>query len=390
MNTHTRIRLLVLLCTTTALGADLYTVADLGSLGDATGASGINEQGVSVGYAVDLLYRYHGWVNTNGSFDQVTAMGMNAQGQMMGINDFGQSIFASYMLGMLSTNAMIYNNGTTTSVGPMMPCAINNAGQVVGSWFVIAPSGLRQEQACSWENGTVSGLTSLNNASSSLARGINDAGWIVGSSTPAGEITPTATLWRNGTPRDLGTLGGNMAQAIAINEQRQVTGIAQTANAETHAFRFDLDLSGQVFSRVDLGALAGGYSAGHAINNAGVIVGTSGNRAILWQAGQMIDLNTRIPTSTGWILNNATGINESGQIVGVGSLLGDPFRAFLLTPVADCIADLDNDGILSFFDVSAFLVAFSNQDPLADFTADGQYNFFDVSAFLAAYTAGCP
>jgi len=57
---------------------------------------------------------------------------------------------------------------------------------------------------------------------------------------------------------------------------------------------------------------------------------------------------------------------------------------------ADCPADLTGDGMLNFFDVSAFLSAFTAMDPAADFTGDGMYNFFDVSAFLGAFTAGCP
>lgn len=55
-----------------------------------------------------------------------------------------------------------------------------------------------------------------------------------------------------------------------------------------------------------------------------------------------------------------------------------------------CTPDLTGDGVLNFFDVSAFLSAYSSNDPLADFTGDGVLNFFDVSAFLSAYNAGCP
>ena len=55
-----------------------------------------------------------------------------------------------------------------------------------------------------------------------------------------------------------------------------------------------------------------------------------------------------------------------------------------------CPADLTGDGVLNFFDVSAFLSAFNSLDPVADFTADGVFNFFDVSAFLNAFNAGCP
>ncbi|MGV6815547.1 MAG: M64 family metallopeptidase [Phycisphaerales bacterium] len=51
-------------------------------------------------------------------------------------------------------------------------------------------------------------------------------------------------------------------------------------------------------------------------------------------------------------------------------------------------ADLTGDGILDFFDISAFLTAFNTQDPQADFNGDGIYDFFDVSAFLAAFSSG--
>lgn len=55
-----------------------------------------------------------------------------------------------------------------------------------------------------------------------------------------------------------------------------------------------------------------------------------------------------------------------------------------------CAPDLNNDGNLDFFDISAFLSAFSAMNPIADFTNDGLFNFFDVSAFLGAFSAGCP
>ena len=56
----------------------------------------------------------------------------------------------------------------------------------------------------------------------------------------------------------------------------------------------------------------------------------------------------------------------------------------------DCPGDLNGDGMLNFFDVSAFLTAYNAMDPTADFNNDGMFNFFDVSAFLQAYNMGCP
>ena len=59
------------------------------------------------------------------------------------------------------------------------------------------------------------------------------------------------------------------------------------------------------------------------------------------------------------------------------------------TPSA-CIPDFNGDSELDFFDISAFLTAFTNGDPSADLTGDGAFDFFDISAFLTAFSAGCP
>ncbi|MGJ8636684.1 MAG: hypothetical protein ACSHX5_07555 [Phycisphaerales bacterium] len=49
-----------------------------------------------------------------------------------------------------------------------------------------------------------------------------------------------------------------------------------------------------------------------------------------------------------------------------------------------CPADLNEDGALDFFDISAFLT------DMVDFNNDTVFDFFDISAFLTAYGAGCP
>lgn len=61
-----------------------------------------------------------------------------------------------------------------------------------------------------------------------------------------------------------------------------------------------------------------------------------------------------------------------------------------IVPIDDCVADFNDDGDLNFFDVQAFLAAFSAQDPAADLTNDGIFNFFDVQMFLQIFSAGCP
>lgn len=78
------------------------------------------------------------------------------------------------------------------------------------------------------------------------------------------------------------------------------------------------------------------HSVANDINNAGLIVGKSerisGSAAvaILWENGIAIDLNTLIPSGSGWNLLSAEGINDAGDIVGFGTFGGNS-RAFLLT-----------------------------------------------------------
>ena len=47
-------------------------------------------------------------------------------------------------------------------------------------------------------------------------------------------------------------------------------------------------------------------------------------------------------------------------------------------------------GVLNFFDVSEFIIAFVNDEPAADLNGDGLFDFHDVSVFLAAFSGGCP
>jgi len=58
--------------------------------------------------------------------------------------------------------------------------------------------------------------------------------------------------------------------------------------------------------------------------------------------------------------------------------------------VSVCLADLTGDGVLNFFDVSAFLSGYNAMDPSADLNGDGVFNFFDISGFLSAFAVGCP
>jgi probable HAF family extracellular repeat protein len=117
---------------------------------------------------------------------------------------------------------------------------------------------------------------------------------------------------------DLGTLGYGTF-AMGINDRGQVTGHS--------AKRGDRDVFlWQNRAIHDLGAPGRGLCSARAISNKGVIVGYwwpeetgyKGSRALVWIGGKMADLNDLIPAGSGWVLENASDVNNNGAIVGCG------------------------------------------------------------------------
>ena len=68
-----------------------------------------------------------------------------------------------------------------------------------------------------------------------------------------------------------------------------------------------------------------------------------------------------------------------------GELPDDVFRI-----QAECVADIDGNGVLDLADVQAFIAAFGGQQPAADLDANGVFDLADIQAFIAAFNAGCP
>ena len=231
--------------------------------------------------------------------------------------------------------------------------AINKLGQVAGT----SSTATGDRHAFLWTPGQgMQDLGTLGGGSSSIARGINDQGQVVGEVTlpPVGPSQPAkhAFLWTPGQGmQDLGTLGGlNSTIAFDINNAGQVVGRAFSSNAQiappidpeylSHAFLWE---PGQGMR--DLGGLGDGHSVAYAINDAGQVVGRSWlaqgitdyglpYRAFLWTSDHgMRNLGT---LATGPSASAAYGINEAGQVAGMVDtgpyFLGyGPLQAFLWT-----------------------------------------------------------
>tara|TARA_E500000318_G_scaffold14854_1_gene14597 strand:- start:176479 stop:177813 length:1335 start_codon:yes stop_codon:yes gene_type:complete len=73
-------------------------------------------------------------------------------------------------------------------------------------------------------------------------------------------------------------------------------------------------------------------------------------------------------------------VNAALLFMGASHALASPF----------CPPDFNNDDRLNFFDISAFIDAYLDEDPAADFNSDGDFDFFDISNYIQSYLTGCP
>lgn len=105
-----------------------------------------------------------------------------------------------------------------------------------------------------------------------------------------------------------------------------------------------------------------------------------------------VDAGGGTSVGSGFELTGTVGQPDAGPELTSGNyLLEGGFWYGSSGPSNSCRPDFTHDGVLDFFDVSAFLAAYSAMDPSADFaTPFGVFDFFDVSAFITAFERGCP
>ncbi len=349
-----------------------YTVTDLGTLGGTFSIGINNNRGAYSGastLAGDTVQ--HAFLWTGGSLVDLGslpagpnsgAINANERLQVAGSADGAATTHdgnACYCTNDLNSNlnchAVVWQNGTISDLGTMGGNSslgewINNSGQTVGISQINAidpngfiPCGSRPgnqiNRAFLFENGKFEDLGTLGGFSAA-ATIINDAGQIAGASDTTTTIDPTlgfvphhAYLWTNGVMKDLGTLGGGLSIAFALNAKGAVAGFSTlTGEQHTHAFLWQ---SGAI---TDLGVVAGDTDSGALGGNGfGQVVGFSATsksmRAFLWQNGVITDLNTLINPDSGFQLAIAEWINDAGEIAAQALVESTgEFHAVLLTP----------------------------------------------------------
>lgn len=330
-----------------------------------------------------------------------SAYAINKNGEIVGLSEDSNGI--GYATLWDGRGGKVDIHTAIGSMGTSVPWDINDNGVIVGQAKISAgifPRGFVWDQV----NPAQQAGTDLYPGGANY--GMNNDGLIVGSGFFFGD--PDDALLavpdgRGGYDYPLiNPFGFYFSQARAINNNGMVIGHTgyNSTTAGWNACIFTGDDRDPVMT---LGTLPNlDTSEGADVNDNGMVVGYAWDgtfsgfdpRAWVWVGGTMYDLNEFLEEGGEFeILSRATGVNNHGDIVGWGRLLDGSVGAFLIegfSPPRACDADLNGDGSLDFFDVSAFLSAFNAQDAVADFDGNGVWDFFDVSAFLNAYNAGCP
>ncbi|MEW6156060.1 MAG: immunoglobulin domain-containing protein [Verrucomicrobiota bacterium] len=310
------------------------------------------------------------------------------------LNDLGQVVGYGKQNESGATKAFLFSGSFSEIVVPgaigAAASAINNAGQIVGSYtdangkaFAVELSAASPAPLISStfnsvatdinENGEVIGFTERNGGEGFFLRGntrydllaglqfnltiphrLNERADVVGMQRLSSGTYPYhAVVWSGVSnepmlnPTDIGHPGffptgssvldpTNDSVALHVNNRGQVVGTAAVTHNIYHAFLFENG------AMLDLGVLPGFTSSqALAINDAEEIVGSANetisggggqDRAFLWtRASGMRDLNSLIAPDSGWILLQAIAINARGQIAAIGQRDGSK-RPVLLSP----------------------------------------------------------
>lgn len=382
-------------------------------------------------------------------FPAVSADDMSADGRwVLGILDSDGDLFGDkgYRWDRLNNEFTIFDIDLIPTGSPSV-LAISDDGQVILGNIAGPPGQEETHQAAIWtEADGWTGLGWLPNAGECPSR--SDAYELSADGTIAVGLSwdgcsGRGFVWTAATGMlELEALanGGNRASVMSADGS-VIAGFAQ-GNTRTPAMWNGNTLEGELLDPTyatqgefqgisdDGSILLGSWSMGQSYYEAGKIVdgvpskigegsllpGWSGIATDIADNGTIIGFDILMGSRRSWIQPMGEGdlqlttdfVNGHGGNVPAGTslevlqaissdgktIVGHSFfaPAFLITLDYgnDCVADLTGDGVLNFFDVSAFLSAFSASDPIADFDGNGAFNFFDVSAFLSAFSAGCP
>ncbi len=353
---------LVLLCLKTAVAQTAYTVTDVGTLGGTFSiATGVNSHGQVSGHSTlpgDI--EDHAFLWQNGVMTDLGTLG-GTTSESSSMNQRGQEPGGSDLPGDTAAHAVLWTNGVIADLGTLggtnsFGSGINSQGHVAGAADTPNSGGNpaicipNECHAFLWIHGVMTDLGTLPGGANSFAFNVDDLDRPAGLSDITTIPDPIlgfppyhATLWVNGVPTDLGTLGGKLSLSsigTPVNNRGQVVGCSDlSGDAEFHAFLW------QNGAMQDLGTFAGDPdSCAFGTNNRGQVIGVSGTftetlHVLLWENGVPSDLNTLIPADSDLQLLVPLAIDPLGHIAGVAlqKSTGE-VHGILLTPATPASA----------------------------------------------------
>jgi probable HAF family extracellular repeat protein len=318
-----------------------YIVTDLGVMpgGGYSIAFGLNNSGVIAGASEGSGYQAVRWVN--GSLEALGTLDGFGSSEAYDVNEAGQVV--GWSRTTTGTAPFLWTSGHGMQSLGHLPgglygtaFGINVHGTVVGeSTSSIGDYAFKWTSAAGMES-----LGTLPGGSGSIAYDINDNDQIVGTATTPNGIR--GFFWSAVTGMvDIGLLPeANETYATALNQFGETAG-----DSGTRGYHWSPD-SGIA----EMDPSSGGGTTPYGINDAGMIVGKSNGQAFVWNsAGHIENLNNLLDQSAGLSLIEARGINEGGQIVGRGLVIGtSETHAFLATPVPEPASAVAIAGALVF------------------------------------------
>jgi hypothetical protein len=300
--------------------------------------------------------------------------------------------------------------------------AINNAGMAVGYGTSYDAGGMsRGNRAVRWNAAGVAtelghlgtGISSLTN---SAAWAINEAGVAIGFATKfdAGGLNDgqRAVRWDAGSTmaielQVLGTdaNGATFSKAYKLNEIGTAVGWLEKYNGQggdQGPRAVVWNPAGQV---TELSLLPGATSSkAFDISNSGVSVGSvatpSSTAAVYWSnTGTVIDLNTLISPTSGWRLEQALAVSDTGWIAGIGKFddgpggAPEPYdRVFMLQvpTVVNLPGDYNNNGRVDAADYVIWRKRLGTPTTLPNDTTPGWVLAEDRSVWRANFNRTAP
>jgi probable HAF family extracellular repeat protein len=299
-----------------------YKVTPLGTLGgDSTVANDLNDLGQVVGWSQTASGERHAFLWKEGAMTDLCPA--NGRSEARGINNRGEAVGSCRDRSVLWKAAQQVNLGLSSTAAQ----AINDLGQIALLCEVpLCTTG--RTTAARWENGVVIRAPELPESWRAVT-GINEQGDVSGGAG-SGSLS-SAVVWRHDAVE---TVFGGRASAVvtALNDRGDLVGWGDLFSSTDGWFVGSHGLQ-------DIPYLGSEYRPEvrpFDVNQHGFVVGTVGRedpRGFLWRSGGIYpDLSLQLATPE-WLVLSASGINESGEIIGQArNMKSGVTGAVLLTP----------------------------------------------------------